>query len=522
MKRELSSDLELNKKPRLDPDESLLEFQKEAILLQMKEYKRKFIGCTQSINQLNSRIEDLEKENIQLKSNGCEKSDSKDLEISNLGQKIQELKQKLQDYELQIDKLNKKIDRSNLKLRNSGEVAMEIDQSQQIQSQQQDIPTEGLEEIQELKYQIQCRNDDIQKMEKEISKLSLMLKQNQVDYKQMKQSFDRRKDYELELKELINESQLKLENDQLVGQLQTLKQNQREYQQLVKDEEEKKRKVLEQDLKKSNQELVRLRTNRDQLAKNIEQMKLKTQDSEVVHLKTLVDARKQKIDYLESELSRLKACVAGDIGELGLLKFFETSNENPYKKLKSELELANMKLKKFENNDTTNLEELKRLQDLIEKYTTLYGEISNDSLNSDLILEQTRAELVLLQTKLEQKEKSEQRLMQELETLGGAWSTLEQQYTSSTPSMDENKFLMEKQKLEQKLMSYQKQNSSFNNTYKAQKSQFEKQLEQIRKLEELEKNHLVQIVQNVNSKQWIEWLPIFNQSYTLKQRAVKI
>jgi predicted nucleic acid-binding Zn-ribbon protein len=87
--------------------------------------------------------------------------------------------------------------------------------------------------------------------------------------------------------------------------------------------------------------------------------------------------------------------------------------------------------------------------------------------------------------------------MQELETLGGSWSKLEQELAkrNSEPPEDQYQRLnSEKSKLEQKVSLLQKQSTAFNNTYKAQKSQFEKQLEQIRKLEELERNLRLQLV----------------------------
>ena len=504
MKRENSGDPEEVKRPKLTDDEELLRFQKEAILLQMKEYKRKYQTCCSTIEELNLKIEDLQEENIKLsttRSDPEKEQKPEDIKIVHLKEKVADLTAKLESYTDEIDRLNKKIDRINLnksKVDNmtSSEQGF-VDQSQLTKERDKSAAGEAsLEEIQDLKYQISLRDEDLVKAEKEISHLSLTMKQSQIDMKVLRQSLERQKEFERELKSMINEHELKVQNQQLSDQVQLLQQSRREYQQLVKDEEEKKRKILEADLKKNNQELTRLRANRDHLAKTVESLKSKTQDGELSHLKSLVEARKLRIDFLESELIRLKTCVAADSGEAGLLKFLEAGIENPYKQLNSDLEVAKLKIKQFESGTTndTNVKQIKMLQDVISRYTALYGELSENPLDSKSILEKTTAELDILKTKLSQKEKSEQRLMQELETLGTAWSTLEKQYTSSTPALDENKNIAEKQKLEQKLLVYQKQNSSFNNTYKAQKSQFEKQLEQIRKLEEVEKNHLSQIV----------------------------
>ena len=87
----------------------------------------------------------------------------------------------------------------------------------------------------------------------------------------------------------------------------------------------------------------------------------------------------------------------------------------------------------------------------------------------------------------------------ELETLGKAWSKLEEQNSRKVfdlASTEEQslKLTAEKTKLEQKVAAMTKQATSLQNMAIAQKRQSEKQLEQIRKLEELERSLNQQLV----------------------------
>jgi E3 ubiquitin-protein ligase BRE1 len=115
----------------------------------------------------------------------------------------------------------------------------------------------------------------------------------------------------------------------------------------IKTEEEKKRKILEADLKKCDQDMNRIRTARDNLQrtldlKNAEQDTTKKQLNEV---ELVANARKSRIEALQSELARVKLQVGIDIGEIGLIRFFGDMNEsNPYAVLSSQIkELEDIK-----------------------------------------------------------------------------------------------------------------------------------------------------------------------------------
>lgn len=79
-----------------------------------------------------------------------------------------------------------------------------------------------------------------------------------------------------------------------------------------------------------------MRTHRDSLQKNFDTLNAK----DISHLKflgemkVLASARQERIVCLESELARLKVCMAADAGEKGLIEFFNhTPAGNPYASL---------------------------------------------------------------------------------------------------------------------------------------------------------------------------------------------
>jgi uncharacterized small protein (DUF1192 family) len=73
---------------------------------------------------------------------------------------------------------------------------------------------------------------------------------------------------------------------------------------------------------------LRVRTHRDQLLKDADVQKVK-ENSEKTHIleqKTINKSRRERIATLESEISRLKLCMAGNSGEMGLVEFFKSQS----------------------------------------------------------------------------------------------------------------------------------------------------------------------------------------------------
>lgn len=94
-------------------------------------------------------------------------------------------------------------------------------------------------------------------------------------------------------------------------------------------------------MKKISADLLRVRANRDNFQKKVDIFV--AQDAKgKAHLKnieTLAQSRSQRIKTLESELNRLKICMAGNSGELGLVRFFNRAEtDDPYHTLVAKLE----------------------------------------------------------------------------------------------------------------------------------------------------------------------------------------
>lgn len=116
-------------------------------------------------------------------------------------------------------------------------------------------------------------------------------------------------------------------------EVETLQMNRRAFQNQIMQEEEKKRKVIEQELKKCEQDVTRLRQDRDQLARNYNTLLAKEQQerTQLEEIVCLLDTRKDRIDALESELTRLKMqyCQNHDHFELSLLVHQENGEISP-------------------------------------------------------------------------------------------------------------------------------------------------------------------------------------------------
>ena len=79
---------------------------------------------------------------------------------------------------------------------------------------------------------------------------------------------------------------------------------------------------------KSNTDLLRVRTHRDQLLKDADVQKVKEnfEKTHILEQKTLKKSRRERITALEIEISRLKLCMAGNSGEMGLVEFFKSQS----------------------------------------------------------------------------------------------------------------------------------------------------------------------------------------------------
>ncbi|KAI9328289.1 hypothetical protein BDR26DRAFT_874249 [Obelidium mucronatum] len=313
--------------------------------------------------------------------------------------------------------------------------------------------------------------------------------------------------------EQANQSSLlyKKRADDLQIELSELKADQRKFMDSIESEELARRKVLENELKKMETDLARVRTHRDNLAEQAQLQKEK--DAFEVHqhkeVMFLAGSQKSKIQELESKIERLKMKLVANDADSFLREFFlggeegeaMETDENVFSELKKRLDASEAKanelerlLRSFEN----------ATRDMREKQEVLFSE---SSLRSEL--ERVRAELASLnpeasktvadlEVKIELYQKSEARLIQEIEMLSAAWTDLETQNQRKVFNLAEKedqiiKLISERTKFDQKCERLTKERNMINNQVIALKRQSERQLEQIRKLEERERGLNVQL-----------------------------
>ncbi|KAK6091210.1 E3 ubiquitin-protein ligase bre1, variant 3 [Batrachochytrium dendrobatidis] len=314
--------------------------------------------------------------------------------------------------------------------------------------------------------------------------------------------------------EISQQEALRTELERILMENQTLNSDRRVFTEQVRTIEAKERKILESEYRKLELDLHRIRTGRDALQKTLDERIVKD-DLEIKQhqeLKVIADTRSNRIITLEAEVQRLKMRLAADSGERGLLEFFdENPQENPYlvlkdqiTKLKAQREHFEKLAKSLQSNDAlaelsarlSSVEEDRQaLAEKLERYNTMYESID---LESKTLLEDQTKKLHDLSTKCEYYQKTESRLLTEIETIGKAWADLEGQNSKRVTNLAEKedhimRLLAEKAKYEQKFALLSKQSTTYNNMGIALRRQSDKQLEQIRKQEEIEKNMSMQL-----------------------------
>ncbi|OAJ43914.1 hypothetical protein BDEG_27228 [Batrachochytrium dendrobatidis JEL423] len=288
--------------------------------------------------------------------------------------------------------------------------------------------------------------------------------------------------------EISQQEALRTELERILMENQTLNSDRRVFTEQVRTIEAKERKILESEYRKLELDLHRIRTGRDALQKTLDERIVKD-DLEIKQhqeLKVIADTRSNRIITLEAE-------------------------ENPYlvlkdqiTKLKAQREHFEKLAKSLQSNDAlaelsarlSSVEEDRQaLAEKLERYNTMYESID---LESKTLLEDQTKKLHDLSTKCEYYQKTESRLLTEIETIGKAWADLEGQNSKRVTNLAEKedhimRLLAEKAKYEQKFALLSKQSTTYNNMGIALRRQSDKQLEQIRKQEEIEKNMSMQL-----------------------------
>ncbi|KAJ3206200.1 hypothetical protein HDU82_004655 [Entophlyctis luteolus] len=275
-----------------------------------------------------------------------------------------------------------------------------------------------------------------------------------------------------------------------------------------KAEELARRKVLDVEMKKLETDLLRVRANRDALQESFQLQKEK-EAVELHHqneMKFLAGAQKSRILELESKIERLKVKLLINDTDAFLHEFFksaENSSENQsiYSELRNRLNASEKRTAELEAHIQAFESATKDIRD---KQEIL---LSERALRLDL--ENTRAEfskfdpelakkVADLEGKIEFYQKNEVLILQEIDELTASWTDLNTQNQSKVFNLTDKeeqflKLVAERTKVEQKCEKLTKERNMINNQAIALKRQSERQLEQIRKLEERERQLLAQL-----------------------------
>ncbi|KAJ3392514.1 hypothetical protein HDU84_003999 [Entophlyctis sp. JEL0112] len=296
--------------------------------------------------------------------------------------------------------------------------------------------------------------------------------------------------------------------DNLTLEYEELQSERRKFIEQVEAEELARRKVLDVEMKKLETDLLRVRANRDALQESFQLQKEK-EAVELHHqneMKFLAGAQKSRILELESKIERLKVKLLINDTDAFLHEFFksaENSSENQsiYSELRNRLNASEKRTAELEAHIQAFESATKDIRD---KQEIL---LSERALRLDL--ENTRAEfskfdpelakkVADLEGKIEFYQKNEVLILQEIDELTASWTDLNTQNQSKVFNLTDKeeqilKLVAERTKVEQKCEKLTKERNMINNQAIALKRQSERQLEQIRKLEERERQLLAQL-----------------------------
>ncbi|KAJ1340290.1 hypothetical protein BSLG_005063 [Batrachochytrium salamandrivorans] len=265
--------------------------------------------------------------------------------------------------------------------------------------------------------------------------------------------------------EITQQEVMRNELERVLLENQTLHSDRRMFTDQVRALEAKERKTLEADFRKLELDLHRIRSGRDTLQKNLDER-----------------TARDDVEFKQNQELRLIANTCIEIKQ----QHFEALVIS----LQSEDPISDLSLKLTETEDARQA-----LAVQLEKYTRIFGSTESDS---GVRLEAQAHELEEFATKCKYYQKTESRLLTEIETIGKAWADLESQNSKRVTNLTEKedhimRLLAEKTKYEQKFAMLSKQSTTYNNMGIALRRQSDKQLEQIRKQEDIEKNLSMQL-----------------------------
>ncbi|KAJ3186364.1 E3 ubiquitin-protein ligase bre1 [Gaertneriomyces sp. JEL0708] len=428
---------------------------------------------------------------------------------------IVDLRQQLRVKSEELSRLERKLDRlrtdvnpglngatreSNSPEKDSGPPSTKVDENVEAAITAANV---RLAELQTLKRE---RTELVQ----QIDQLRLQIADNTVTEDAIRSSHQYR-NLEEEYRYHVDDNvMLKRKLESLTKEIEDLKADRRKYAEDLEAEENSRRKTLENEMRKLEADLARIRGLRDSLQQSLD-LRSSKDDIELTHveeIRALANNRLHRIVTLEAEVQRLKMRMAAETGDRALLQYFdESSEESPLEELRRKLNAAETKIKsleemieslrvdpKFADPQEPDVRHVEAHETTAAEYKASLGESADpDKAHLAMQLQEQEETIIKLRVKIEYYEKSETRLLSEIESIGKAWSELEGRSSAKVVDLTKKeeqllKLVAEKTKLEQKCAAYAREKTAHGNVSIALKRQSDKQLEQIRLLDQKEKN----------------------------------
>ncbi|KAG0377029.1 E3 ubiquitin-protein ligase bre1 [Mortierella sp. AD032] len=380
--------------------------------------------------------------------------------------------------------------------------------------QYRDLAVNRLTELAELKSQrIQLKN--------ELDQLKLQLNHipdERVQDSQLVKSILTQMQYARNDAEHYRGEAVKLKSD-----LEDLHLSRRKFMESLESEEKSRREALEEELKKLEGDISRLRDSRDRF-QQLYEARCTKDDYEMQQnqeIRKIANTRKDRITTLATDIQRLQIMLAANTGDKDAFAFYLTSSydksflddlrnklkasEDHIRGLSMELEANKEAASQLREMEEVTLSE-KRLKAQVEELTTklrnlerLVGTGAEDPVKALMATIKSKEEAIhVLEMKVQAHETVQAPLLNELHTVATAWGQLEEATSRKVIELAQKedmiiKLLSDKNRQESKCNLLIRAKDASANMTAVMKRQSDMQLDQIRKLEDREKNLNIQL-----------------------------
>ncbi|KAF9201986.1 E3 ubiquitin-protein ligase bre1 [Haplosporangium sp. Z 27] len=297
----------------------------------------------------------------------------------------------------------------------------------------------------------------------------------------------------------------------------------RKFMEDLETEEKSRRASLEDELKKLESEISGLRDSRDRFQQMYEARCTKD-DYEMQQnqeIRKIANTRKDRITTLATDIQRLQIMLAANTGDKDAFAFYLNGStdksflddlRNKLRSSEEQIKMLNTELETYKET-TSQLGELRdailsernlatqveKLKNNINKLESLTGGVTDDPFTALSAIIQAKNEAIrMLEQKVQAHEAIQAPLLNELHTVATAWGQLEEATSRKVIDLAQKedliyKLLSDKTRQESKCNLLIRAKDASANMTAVMKRQSDMQLDQIRKLEEREKNLNIQM-----------------------------